>query len=134
MSDRVSAESARSYFLPFILGNVKQAHSLSQRIFNKYGIISLICDSRRHALDLLDFSSKSLRICRTDSPRLLCEQLIALSEQSPYTLPIVIPVSEEYKRMIECEREVREAIEKRFIISSVEGLFSTSPLARIKRH
>lgn len=130
MSDRVSAESARSYFLPFILGNTKQAHGLSMRIFNKYGIVSLICDSRRHALDFLDFSSKSLRICRTDSPRLLCEQLIALAEQSSYTLPIVIPVGEEYARMIEREREM---IEKRFIISSAEELFTRSPLASIKR-
>ena len=57
MSDRVSAESARSYFLPFILGNEGRSHGLSQRIFNKYGIVSLICDSRRNPLTVL---SKSL--------------------------------------------------------------------------
>lgn len=130
MSDRVSAESARSYFLPFILGNEGRSHGLSQRIFNKYGIVSLICDSRRHALDFLDFSSRSIRLCPTDSPRLLCEQLIALAEQSPYTLPLIIPITEEYARMTDT---VRDVLETRFIISSPDELFTLSPLARIKR-
>lgn len=130
MNDRVSAESARSYFLPFILGNEGRSHGLSQRIFNKYGIVSLICDSRRHALDFLDFSSRSIRLCPTDSPRLLCEQLIALAEQSPYMLPLIIPMSEEYARMTDA---VRDALETRFIISSPDELFTLSPLASIKR-
>ena len=130
MSDRVSAESARSYFLPFILGNGGRSHGLSQRIFNKYGIVSLICDSRRHALDFLDFSSRSIRLCPTDSPRLLCEQLIALAEQSPYMLPLIIPVTDEYARMTD---EVRNILETRFIISSPDELFTLSPLASIKR-
>ena len=130
MSDRVSAESARSYFLPFILGNEGRSHGLSQRIFNKCGIVSLICDSRRHALDFLDFSSRSIRLCPTDSPRLLCEQLIALAEQSPYMLPLIIPMSEEYARMTNA---VRDALETRFIISSPDELFTLSPLASIKR-
>lgn len=130
MSDRVSAESARSYFLPFILGNEGRSHGLSQKIFNKYGIVSLICDSRRHALDFLDFSSRSIRLCPTDSPRLLCEQLIALAEQSPYTLPLIIPVTDEYARMTDT---VRDVLETRFIISSPDELFTLSPLARIKR-
>ena len=116
--------------MPFILGNTKQSHKLSQRIFNKYGIVSLICDSRRHALDLLDFSSRSIRLCPTDSPRLLCEQLIALAEQSPYMLPLIIPVTEEYARMTD---EVRNILETRFIISSPDELFTRSPLASIKR-
>lgn len=130
MSDRVSAESARSYFLPFILGNEGRSHGLSQRIFNKYGIVSLICDSRRHALDFLDFSSRSIRLCPTDSPRLLCEQLMALAEQSPYMLPLIIPVTDEYARMTNA---VRDALETRFIISSPDELFTLSPLASIKR-
>ena len=130
MSDRVSAESARSYFLPFILGNGGRSHGLSQRIFNKYGIVSLICDSRRHALDFLDFSSRSIHLCPTDSPRLLCEQLMALAEQSPYMLPLIIPMSEEYARMTDA---VRDALETRFIISSPDELFTLSPLASIKR-
>ena len=130
MSDRVSAESARSYFLPFILGNEGRSHGLSQRIFNKYGIVSLICDSRRHALDFLDFSSRSIRLCPTDSPRLLCEQLMALAEQSPYMLPLIIPVTDEYARMTNA---VRDALETRFIKSSPDELFTLSPLASIKR-
>lgn len=130
MSDRVSAESARSYFLPFILGNEGRSHGLSQRIFNKYGIVSLICDSRRHALDFLDFSSRSIRLCPTDSPRLFCEQLIALAEQSPYMLPLIIPVTDEYARMTNA---VRDVLETRFIISSPDELFTLSPLASIKR-
>ena len=130
MSDRVSAESARSYFLPFILGNEGRSHGLSQRIFNKYGIVSLICDSRRHALDFLDFSSRSIRLCPTDSPRLLCEQLMALAEQSPYMLPLIIPVTDEYARMTNA---VRDVLETRFIISSPDELFTLSPLGSIKR-
>ncbi|MBP3315636.1 MAG: hypothetical protein J6M03_07410 [Clostridia bacterium] len=130
MSDRVSAESARSYFLPFILGNGGRSHGLSQRIFNKYGIVSLICDSRRHALDFLDFSSRSIRLCPTDSPRLLCEQLMALAEQSPYMLPLIIPITDEYARMTNA---VRDVLETRFIISSPDELFTLSPLASIKR-
>ena len=130
MGDRVYLENARAYFLPFILGNTKQSHKLSQKIFNKYGIVSLICDSRRHALDFLDFSSRSIRLCPTDSPRLLCEQLIALAEQSPYTLPLIIPITEEYASMTDT---VRDVLETRFIISSPDELFTLSPLARIKR-
>ena len=130
MGDRVYLENARAYFLPFILGNTKQSHKLSQKIFNKYGIVSLICDSRRHALDLLDFSSRSIRLCHTDSPRLLCEQMIALADQSPYTLPLIIPISEEYVRMTD---DVRDVLETRFIISSPDELFTRSPLASINK-
>jgi hypothetical protein len=129
MSDRVMRDNARLYFLPFIIGNGKQAHRLSRKIFHKYGIVSLICGERRTLSDLLDYSCRFLRLCPSDSPRLLCEQLIALSEQSPYTLPIAIPANTRYETMI---NEARELLEQKFVISSEKELFVSSPLANIK--
>jgi hypothetical protein len=56
--------------------------------------------------------------------------MIALAEQSPYTLPLIIPISEEYVRMTD---DVRDVLETRFIISSPDELFVRSPLASINK-
>jgi hypothetical protein len=56
--------------------------------------------------------------------------MIALADQSPYTLPLIIPISEEYVRMTD---DVRDVLETRFIISSPDELFVRSPLASINK-
>ena len=47
MSDKTLKNEARNYYVPYLLGNSKKAHGLSLRIYKKFGIISVICDSRR---------------------------------------------------------------------------------------
>lgn len=128
MDKRSIREDASLYFLPIILGNDRPSHSLSMRIFLKYGISSILLDEKHSVLDAIDFSSRSELLSHFDSSALLCEQLIALAEQRPYTLPILIPCSEEYKKAVE---EQKESLESFFVISTPETVLLSSPLTAI---
>ncbi len=116
------------YFLPFILGSCSSSRRMAQRIHRRYGIISLILDEKRTLPDLLGLSFRFLPCLSKDEPRLMCEQLIALAEQEPAALPILIPASAEYEQAV---KENESLLEKHFVISSPEELFVNSPLADI---
>lgn len=128
MKNRGVRVDAQTYFLPFILGNSREAHRLSVKIFRKYGIISLVCSPERSLLDFFDFTCRFVGILSTESDRLLCEQLIDLSKQNPFTLPILVPVDGRYKKSV-CDNA--GMLEKTFILSSAEKLFTDSPLATL---
>ena len=128
MANKTLGSEARLYFVPYILGNSRAAHRLSSKIYRRFGIVSVICDDRRSPLDLLDISSRSLVLTQTDNARLLREQLIWLATQNAYTLPILIPATDRYAKMLECERERLEAC---FVISDENDIFSSSPLSSL---
>lgn len=130
MVDRTLKEEARLYFVPYILGNTRAAHKLAYRIYRKFGIISVICDRRRSLCDLFDPTSRPVVLSSTDSPRLIAEQLVELTRQTQYTLPLIIPVCEEYERMAQSERAT---LEHSFVICDAQTLFERSPLADIPR-
>ncbi len=128
MSDRTLRDEARLYFVPYILGNNSAAHRLASRIFRRFGIVSLICDDHRSALDLIDMSSRTIVLTSTDSPRLIAEQLLSLAAQSSYTLPLIIPTDDRYASVAKSEREL---LERTFILADADSLFESSPLANI---
>lgn len=128
MKDRQARESARRYFVPFILGNSTLSHRIALRIYLKYGIIPIICDQRRSFIGALSPIYRYLRLSQADEPCVIAQQLISLSEQQPYTLPIIIPVTEKYSDAVEAEKST---LEQSFVIADLPSLFSSSPLANI---
>lgn len=118
-------EEARSYFIPFLLGDNEVSHKLSRRIYKKYGIVCFIIDSKISPADFWDFSSRFLRFPKVGSNELFALRLINLAEQSPFTLPLLIPCSKEYSDTVEL---CREALEPTFIISAPEDALTLSPL------
>lgn len=128
MKDRQARESARRYFVPFILGNSARSHRIALRIYLKYGIIPIICDQRRSFIGALSPICRYLRLSQADEPCVIAQQLISLSEQQPYTLPIIIPVTEKYSDAVEAEKST---LEQSFVIADLPSLFSSSPLANI---
>ena len=118
-------EDAKYYFVPFLLGNNSASHKLSRKIYRKYKIICFIVDKKQTLLDFFDFSSRFINIKKTESSELLATQLIYLAEQNEYTLPILIPCSQEYDILLE---NYRERLESVFIITSKEKILKNSPL------
>ena len=123
-------KEARLYFMPFILGDGREAHRLSQKIYRKYGITCFILDSKMTALSIFDFSSRFLRLTDTQSDELIAKEITHLAKQEPYTLPILIPCSEKYCEFAERSRDILEAT---FVLSSADTALSSSPLCIIPR-
>lgn len=121
-------KDAALYFLPLILGSSHPSRRMARRIHRRYGIISLILDEKPRLPDLLSLSFRFLPCLSKDEPRLMCEKLIALAEQEPSALPILIPASTEYEQAVRVNQAL---LEKHFVISSPEKLFVNSPLADI---
>ena len=123
-------KEARLYFMPFILGDGREAHRLSQKIYRKYGITCFILDSKMTALSIFDFSSRFLRLTDTQSDELIAKEITHLAKQEPYTLPILIPCSKKYCEFTERSRDILEAT---FVLSSADTALSSSPLCIIPR-
>lgn len=128
MNKRRIKEEARLYFIPFILGDNAKAHKLSLKIFRKYGIVSLILDSKRGAANLWDFSSRFTRLTPSISDALTVTQLLDLARQTKYTLPLLIPCSDEYETLV---KENSAELESEFVIMSADFSFSSSPFNKI---
>ena len=123
-------KEARLYFMPFILGDGREAHRLSQKIYRKYGITCFILDSKMTALSIFDFSSRFLRLTDTQSDELIAKEITHLAKQEPYTLPILIPCSKKYCEFAERSRDI---LETTFVLSSADTALSSSPLCIIPR-
>ena len=123
-------KEARLYFMPFILGDGREAHRLSQKIYRKYGITCFILDSKMTALSIFDFSSRFLRITDTQSDELIAKEITHLAKQEPYTLPILIPCSKKYCEFTDRSRDI---LETTFVLSSADTALSSSPLCIIPR-
>ena len=128
MMSRSLHDDASSYFVPFLLGNTVQAQALSAKIFFKYGIRSVIVSDKRSLLEIANLSNSFAYISQTDSEELICEQLIAISGQLPYTLPLLVLCSQKYKSTVQNNTEL---LERFFVICDADELFSSSPLSTI---
>lgn len=129
MKDRQARENARRYFAPYILGNSPLSRRLALRIYMKYGIIPALCDQRRSLLGALNPFCRYVRLSQADEPCVIADQLRSLCEQAPYTLPIIIPVTEKYKAAVSAQKT---SLERYFVLSDCQSLFSASPLADIR--
>ena len=125
MSAKDIREDASRYFLPIFLGSNSDSHKLAAKVFRKYGITSFVLDQKHSAWDFFDPCCKFVRLSASTSPLLICEQLIDIAKQNPYTLPMIIPCSDEYRALVDKHKELLEPI---FILLDEDTLFSSSPL------
>lgn len=117
----------RTHLLPILLGSSPCAHRLAWRIFLQCGMISYLCDSRRHLSDTLHPTCRFFPIRRTDMQDLTVYSLQHLAADSEL-LPILIPCTEEYERYL---NEHTERLESRFLIRTPQELLETPPLSRL---
>jgi len=128
MSNRDLRDDARAYFVPIILGSNARAHKLSAKIFHRYGICPFVVDKKRSLWRFFDLYSYFVRLTPSNDSLIILEQLLALSQQEPYTQAILIPCSDTYSDLV--DRELC-ALEQIFIVSKPENVLSDSPLANI---
>lgn len=112
------------YVLPVLFDNTAEAHRISLRIFNSHGIISFICGKKRFS-DILDVSSKTLKLPDTNEARLVTEELIELADKYSDMLPVLIPCSKKAK---EIAVNFSEELETRYIIADPSVFGSSSPI------
>lgn len=125
MKDSEIREEARQYFIPIILGNAPSSRRLARRIYRKHGIISLILDEKGSILQLLDPTNRFFKLTEAQNSFFTALQLVDFATQAPYTLSLLIPCTDKYKRII---KENRKLLEKHFVISSEETVLTDSPL------
>ena len=126
MSVKKLRKEAELYFIPFLLGSSKRSHALALKIFRKYGMCSYILDKKLRLLDIIDPISKFSSIYGSED-ELICAQLITLAHAEPYTLPILIPIGDEYRRTVETQRD---RLERVFVICEPDKVFCDSPIAK----
>ena len=113
--------------IPVILGNGITAHLLSVKFFYRYRMTSLLCAARKGLLDYLDPTCDFLRLFRVTEDRLAAERLISLAEEYDETLFVLIPTSEEDRRMVQ---RYAAGLESRFIVAEPESVFRKPPFVR----
>ena len=119
---------AECYFLPLFLGNTAEARRLATAVYKKFRIRSFILDEKSSWRGLFCTSYHFVPLTRTDSTRLLCEQLTDLSRQYPSALPILVP-TEDYKEAI---GQHIDTLQTYFVIKEPSALLDSSPLVNIK--
>lgn len=119
---------ARDYFLPFLLGSNSNSRRLARKIYRKYKITCYILDTEKTFFDVASRSRKFVKLTKTKSQSVMLEEILYLAAQCPYTLPILIPCSEEYESLV---NENREALEAKFVLSSQSDALIKSPLSVI---
>ena len=118
-------EEAQLYFVPFFLGSNSTSHKLSKKIYRKYKITSYITDTKKTTSDFLDFTNIFWLLHHTMEDSIVVTQLIYLAEQTPYTLPLLIPCTLKYTELVERNRQLLESY---FVILNHQDLLSNSPL------
>ena len=118
-------EEAQLYFVPFFLGSNSTSHKLSKKIYRKYKITSYITDTKKTTSDFLDFTNIFWLLHHTMEDSIVVTQLIYLAEQTPYTLPLLIPCTPKYTELVERNRQLLESY---FVILNHQDLLSNSPL------
>ena len=118
-------KEARLYFIPFLLGNNATSRKLSKKIYRKYRIACYILDANQTLASTFKISSKFVKLTNPKNFALTASELIYLAEQCQYTLPILIPCSKEYERLV---NEQKDLLESSFVISSCNDALELSPL------
>ena len=100
--------------LPLLLDNTHAAHRLANKIFRRFGIVSLIY-GRPRMLDWFDASCYTLRFPKTDNERLQIEALITFAERNTGAILLLIPCS---KTARETVARHTEELESRFMLAN----------------
>ena len=124
------AQHAKSYFLPLILGNTPEARRLSAKLFRTFGIKSFLLDKKGSWRNLLSASHYFIALTPSDCSRLICEQLTDCAKQHPATLPILVPMTDEYRAAL---KENCEELERCFIIREPATLLTEPPLGKLRQ-
>lgn len=124
MTQREIRETIGNNTFVVLLDNTPAAHRLSLRLYFRFGIVSYICGEPR-TRDLIDFSSRTLRIGKTSCARLRAEELTALADSQAPLLPLLIPCSKEA-----CEFAARyaEILEGHYLLLDARTALVRSPL------
>lgn len=125
MSNDIRQSELGAYILPVLCGNTATARRLSAKILRRLGTVSLIC-GRSRWLDLLDPTFHLLRLPKMPSDRLIVEALTDVATAYPDRLPVLIPCSEEARRLIDSHRTV---LETRYLIREADCFFDSPPVA-----
>jgi hypothetical protein len=123
MTEREYKELWREDIQPVILGNGPQAHAIALRLRLLYGLSSLLCAPKRSIGDLLDPASTYFPLVEADS-RLLCEQLIAISERYDGYRLLLIPSTDAYRAWI---LENADPLEEDFLLTDPDELEKRLP-------
>ena len=130
MTARALRETANQSILPVLLGNTRQAHRLSSRLFRRCGVISVIC-GRPRLWDIADFTSVTLRMPKTNCERLTVEALIGFAEEYREPLLLLVPCSETAASTV---ARHEKALEHYFMRSDTEAILSSSPLSAFEAY
>jgi hypothetical protein len=125
MNKKELREDAKTYFVPIILGSNRKAHALSAKIARKYRISATVADTKRSFWRFLDPFSAFL-VLASDAHSIISEQISTYALGVDYTLPILIPCSDEYEAYVSAQRT---ELEKVFVICSAKNFFASSPLS-----
>ena len=116
----------RQGVVPIILGNDRDAHRLSARLYRTFGIPSILCGTRRTVWDFFDPTSAFRRISPTASSRLVAEELMDLAADCEDCFLLLIPLREPQRALI---REQETLLETKFVFRTPEALWD-EPLLR----
>ena len=117
MTEKECLALVREDVIPVILGNGLAALRLSLRLRLFYGLSPLVLAPRRAVAGTL-YPTAYVPLVSGDS-RLLCEQLLDLSERYENSLLLLIPTDRTADVLSPSERET---VETRYILSDVQGL------------
>ena len=115
--------------LPILLGDSLSAHLLSLKIYARCGVQSYVCDDKRGVLSFIDPTSKFFDLISAKEGSAVMAALSQIAANSDY-LPVIIPTSERFERLVE---EYRETLESLFIITSKEKVWNSAPFAALMK-
>lgn len=118
-------EEARFYFIPILLGCNPVSRRLSKKIFRKYGIVSYVLGEKRSLPDFFNISGKFLSLPPSEADEITISRLKDLVSDAQYTLPILIPCDDNYRRFTQ---RCRDSLEPIFVLSDEELALTDSPL------
>ena len=115
--------------LPVLLGDTPSAHLLSLKICARCGVRSLVCDERRSVLSVIDPTSRFFDLISVTEGAAVMACLSQIAESTDY-LPVLVPMSERFLRIVE---ENRERLEPVFIITSKDNVWNSAPFAALMK-
>ena len=118
-------EEARCYFIPFLLGDNATSHHFSRKLLRKYGIVSIVLDTKGSFANFWDFSYRFIRLSPSNDKELTLLQLFDIANEFPSTMPILIPCCDEYEEFTKLFEKELETV---FVLSNDKSIFTNSPL------
>jgi len=119
----------RQGIVPVLLGNHREAHRLSARLYRTYGVPSVLCGERRTLWDLLDPCCSFHALTREGDPRLTAEQLADLAAEYEDCFLVLVPFNDADQALIHGHGEL---IEPYFVCRDPEALWSDPMLETLR--